>query len=107
MQDPRIRCWCHEIFDVVQDSRERVIVQQHGCCTVLASQKCLHCRARFAYTIHSCKMVAGRTGIIVFYKFVRSETIIVIKVSSLRRGNIMQIALYVVMHGESATTVYE
>ena len=34
----------HKIFNAVQDSRIRLIVQQHGCCTVLASQNIFNVR---------------------------------------------------------------
>ena len=50
-------------------------MQQHGCRTVLLSQKYIQRRARFSYTLHSCNMVARRTAIIAFYKCIRSDTI--------------------------------
>ena len=55
----------------------RVIMQQHGCRTVLLSQKYIQRRARFSYTLHSCNMGAERTAIIVFYTYIRSDTITV------------------------------
>ena len=66
---------CHKIFTVVQDYRIRVIMQQHGCRTVLLPQKYIQRRARFSYTLHSCNMVTGLTAIIVFYNYIRSDTI--------------------------------
>ena len=50
-------------------------MQQHGCRTVLLPQKYIQRRARFSYTLHSCNMVTGLTAIIVFYNYIRSDTI--------------------------------
>ena len=70
-----VRCSCHKIFNVVQDSRIRVIMQQRGCHTVLLSQQqYIQHRARFSYTVHSCNRVAGRTAISVFCKYICSDT---------------------------------